>query len=436
MADIACEYTDRYGYVEGMTSKYTNPVAGSVLVLCWSSGFIGAVLATRQTGVDTVLFWRTVVAATVLGLWAVARRERVSRAAFGKLVVLGLLVQVVYLGGIFGATAAGVDAGTCALIAALQPLVVAQLAGPVLGERTTPRQRLGLLIGAAGVVLVVAGDVGSGHAPAWAYGLPVLAVAGLSAGTVLERRWRPEASVPVALGVQTGTAAVAFAVFAAVDGGLTPPTTVAFAGAIGWLVVLASLGGYGSYLFVVRRSGATRASTLLYLTPPTSALAAWAMFGQEPGPTTGPGLLVCAAGVALALTSRGRGRRRSAGQRGQEVDGGLRVGERDVHGVRDPGGTGRQDADAPGRRSCCAQPADLGERRQVAQIVAEVEHGAGTRGEPVEGRGLVVTRQAEFEHLAARMDLQRQLVGKVTDARFDTGQGRVGVGGAAGVHDK
>ena len=147
----------------------------------------------------------------------------------------------------------------------------------------------------------MAGDVGSGHAPWWAYALPLLAVAGLAAGTLLERRWRPQASVPAALGVQTATAGLVFLLVASVRGDLAPPATSTFAGAIAWLVVLASFGGYGSYLFVVRRSGATAASTLLYLTPPTSALAAWAMFGQTPGPTAVPGLLVCAAGVTLAL---------------------------------------------------------------------------------------------------------------------------------------
>ena len=164
----------------------------------------------------------------------------------------------------------------------------------------------------------MAGDVGSGHAPWWAYLLPVVAVAGLAAGTLLERRWRPAASVPLSLGVQTTTAAVVFCTVSVVRGSVVPPATPGFAGAIAWLVVLASFGGYGSYLFVVRRSGATRASTLLYLTPPTSALAAWALFGQMPGPTAGPGLVVCGAGVALAL-SRGRQSARASAVRKSTV---------------------------------------------------------------------------------------------------------------------
>jgi drug/metabolite transporter (DMT)-like permease len=120
-----------------MRATRTDAVAATVLVVCWSSGFVGAVLGTRSAPVDTVLAWRTLVSALVLGAWALVRGERVAPRALLRQVVLGLLVQVLYLGGIFAAAGAGVSAGTSALVAALQPLLVAALAGPLLAERTT-----------------------------------------------------------------------------------------------------------------------------------------------------------------------------------------------------------------------------------------------------------------------------------------------------------
>ena len=80
--------------------------------------------------------------------------------------------------------------------------------------------------------------------------------------------------------------------------------------------MLASLGGYGSYLFIVRRSGATRASTLLYLTPPTTAVWAWLLFGQAPPLLALPGAAICAVGLALAL----RRPRRRPGDRELRLD--------------------------------------------------------------------------------------------------------------------
>jgi drug/metabolite transporter (DMT)-like permease len=225
---------------------------------------------------------------------------------------LGLLVQALYLGGVFAAAGAGVSAGTSALVAALQPLLVAALAASLLGEATSPRQRLGLLIGAGGVALVVAGDLGTGGAAPAAFLLPVGALVALSAGTLLERRWRPPESLVVSLALQSAVAALVFGAVAGARGEFAPPADPGFWVAMAWLVLLSTVGGYGSYLAVVRRSGATRASTLLYLTPPATALWAWAMFGQAPGPTALPGVVVCAVGVALALRPAVSGRRRRA----------------------------------------------------------------------------------------------------------------------------
>jgi drug/metabolite transporter (DMT)-like permease len=267
-----------------MNRQGTDAVVAAVFVVCWSSGFVGAELAARSAPVTTVLAWRTLFAAVLLGAWVCMRRERVRPRSLLRQAGLGLLVQVTYLGGVFAAAAAGVAAGTSALVAALQPL-----------------------LGAAGVALVVAGDLSAGSVAPAAFLLPVGALIGLSAGTLLERRWRPSESLVVSLAVQSAMAGVVFGAVAAGRGEFVPPDDAAFWLAVVWLVVLSTLGGYGSYLLVVRRSGATAASTLLYLTLPATAAWAWAMFGQAPGPTALPGVLICALGVLLVLRANALG---------------------------------------------------------------------------------------------------------------------------------
>jgi drug/metabolite transporter (DMT)-like permease len=288
------------------------PLTASLLVVFWSSGFVGATWATESAPFATALAWRTAMTALLLGAVALARRQRIPRAELGRQVVLGLLVQVVYLGGVFAAAGAGVPAGTTALIAALQPLLVAAAAGPMLGQPPTRRQVCGLLLGAAGVALVVAGDLGS-SAPAAAFLLPVLAVLGLAGGTLLEGKWRPQVPLVASLALQSCVSAVVFAVASGVQGDLVPPATAHFAMAITWLVLLSACGGYGTYLYIVRHHGPTLASTLLYLTPPATAAWAWAMFGQVPGPLAVPGIAVCVAGVALFAAGRRGDRGRGAG---------------------------------------------------------------------------------------------------------------------------
>jgi drug/metabolite transporter (DMT)-like permease len=296
----------------------TDPLLAAAFVVLWSSGFIGAELGTSYAAADTLLAWRYAVAAGLLWLAVAVRRRPVPRGAPARQVLLGLLIQVLYLGGVVTGVALGVPAGTTALVAALQPLVVAAAAGPVLGEPTTPRQRVGLVAGLGGVALVVAGDIAPGPgtvpAPWWAFLLPVGGMLALSAGTLAERRLRPPESPLVSMALQSGAGAVAFVTAAALGGRLAPPAEPVFWVAVAWTVVLASFGGYGSYLLVLRRSGPLRVSALLYLTPPTTMVWAWAMFGQAPGALAGPGVALCAVGVWLALrTPRDPARRRISG---------------------------------------------------------------------------------------------------------------------------
>ncbi len=296
-----------------------NALLGAAFVLFWSSGFIGAELGTRYAAADTLLAWRYVAAVGLL--WAVVaiRRIAIPRGAPRRQLGLGMLAQVGYLGCIVTAVGLGVPAGTTALIAALQPLVVAIAAAPLLGERTTPAQRVGLATGIVGVALVVAGDIGPGSAPWWAFALPVLGVLSLSAATVWQRRLQAPEGPFVTLTLQVTAAAIAFPLAAAIGGRIEPPTDPGFWGAVAWVIVLSTFGGYGSYLLVLRRSGATRVSTLLYLTPPTTMLWSWLMFGDVPGLLAAPGIALCAIGVWLVLRTSGpRAERGRAEQLGEQ----------------------------------------------------------------------------------------------------------------------
>jgi drug/metabolite transporter (DMT)-like permease len=282
---------------------------GAGLVVCWSSGFIGARLGTEHASAITLLAWRLVVSGTLAIGWLLWRRHRLSGPAVRAHLGLGLLTQVGYLGGVVGGVGAGVPAGTTALIAALQPIVVAVAASRLLEERGSDRQWASLGLGVAGVGLVVAGDLGGGSAALWAYLVPIVGMLSLSAGTVLDRRAPSTASVIDAVAIHTVIAAACFIGLAAATEDLRPPAEREFAWAVAWVVVLSTVGGYGCYLGVLRRIGPTRTSTLLYLTPPATMLWAYLMFGDPIGPATLGGLLLCAVAVAgMLIDRRGQGR--------------------------------------------------------------------------------------------------------------------------------
>lgn len=285
------------------------PVA---LVALWSSGFIGAELGTREAPASTLLAWRYLVASVILVAICLWRRERVGRAGLGRQIMLGLLCQAAYLGLIVGGVGLGASAGTAALIASMQPLVVIAMAMLVLSERARATQLLGLGLGLAGVALVVGGDLTAGDAQWWVYLLPAGGMLALSIGTVLQQRWKPQESVLVSLTVQSLAAAVVFWILTVAQGTVAAPASAGFWAAIAWTVFLSSFGGYGAYLYVSRTQGATRASTWLYLTPPTTMLWAALMFGDQVTALGLVGLAVSAVGVAVAL-------RRSASRDGRSV---------------------------------------------------------------------------------------------------------------------
>jgi drug/metabolite transporter (DMT)-like permease len=283
--------------------KHTAVVATGLVVM-WSSGFVGARLGTAHAAADTLLAWRYLAAAALLGAVALVRGPRLRRVELRRQVVLGLLCQCLYLAGVVTGVGLGVPAGVAALIAVLQPLVVGALAGPVLGEEVRSRQWLGLAAGLVGVGVVVYGDLDAGGPPA-GYLLVVGGMLALSAGTLLERRWRPGTALVDTMTVHCLLGALVFSVSAAAAGRFAPPMTTGFWLSVAWVVVLSTFGGYGCYLLTLRRLGATGVSTLLYLTPPTTMLWAFAMFGDRIGWFAVLGMVICAGSVWLVLQPAG-----------------------------------------------------------------------------------------------------------------------------------
>ena len=141
-------------------------------------------------------------------------------------------------------------------------------------------------------------------APVWAYALPFVGMAGLVAATLLERRaslkTNLETSLDMALTIQCTVSAVLFGAMAVFWGGLEPPGDGRFWLAVLWTVVLSTFGGYGFYWLNLKLSSVARVSGLIYLTPPTTMVWAYLMFGESMGLLAVLGLAVCFIGVLLA----------------------------------------------------------------------------------------------------------------------------------------
>ncbi|MEV6282970.1 DMT family transporter [Kribbella sp. NPDC051770] len=272
-------------------------LAGAGFVVFWSSGFIGARWGTTYSSAVDLLAWRFLLAGTIAAVILAIRRPSISRQDLITHGAMAFLTQFVYLGLIFTGIDHGIPAGVTALIGSLQPILIATVAGPLLGERVTALQWTGLLVGLGGVGLVVADDLG--HGSPLLFLLPFGGLLGLAAGTVLERKRKPRAHLLDALSLQSLVSGVLFLGFAQATRQMTVPHDLGFYGAAVWLVVLSTTGGWGLYLVNLRLSGATRVSSLLYLVPPTTMLLAYLMFHETIGPLAAAGIVVCAVAVGL-----------------------------------------------------------------------------------------------------------------------------------------
>lgn len=277
-----------------MTRRFSNAVP-LVFVLLWSTGFIGARLGLPHTEPLIFLLIRYIAVLACMALVAVLTRAPwppTARAWF-HIGVAGLLLHGVYLGGVFIAISKGLPAGVTSLVVGVQPLLTAVGAGWLLHETVLKRQWLGLFLGLLGVGLVVFGKIGTG------FGMEALwpaiaALIGITAGTLYQKRFCPPFDWRTGAIAQFLPTALATFVGAWLTETFRVEWTGEFVFALGWLVLVLSIGAISLLNWLIRHSDAVNVASLFYLVPPCTALVAWLLFGEA---FTGLAL----AGMAMAV---------------------------------------------------------------------------------------------------------------------------------------
>ena len=281
-------------------------LAPPLFVLMWATGFVVARLVAPHTEPLTFLLLRYALAIAVLALIAVAARAPWPRTPRGWRdgLVAGVLLHGIYLGGVFWAVKHGLPAGIAALLAGLQPLATALLVGPLLGERVTLRRWSGIVIGFLGAALVIAPRLGSaGGFGAWPLAICLLATLSITLGTIWQKRTSGGADLRTNTVVQyLGAALVTLPVALLTESGRIDFVPALWIGLF-WAVFGLSIGAVGLLLMLIRRGAVAGVAALLYLVPPVSAVMAYALFGETLEPVQMAGMLIAAAGVAIA--SRG-----------------------------------------------------------------------------------------------------------------------------------
>ncbi|MEH6475940.1 MAG: DMT family transporter [Sneathiella sp.] len=272
-----------------------------VFVFLWSTGFIGAKLGLPYIEPMTFLAIRFAICTAIFLPFVLLTKTRwPSRWQDGVHIgISGLLMHGGYLGFVFWAISLGVPAGTSALIVGIQPLIVAALAGLLLNETISLRQWVGLLAGLGGVFLVVADKLSLGQGSVFGIGLCFVALFCMAFGTLYQKKFCSDMSLKSGNFIQFVVVTIYFSLMAYV----MEECVIVWSGelifALGWLVLVLSLGAVTLLYLLLRKGAAATVSSLFFLVPPCTAVVAYILFDERLSGYSFLGMAVVVAGVAL-----------------------------------------------------------------------------------------------------------------------------------------
>lgn len=274
-------------------------------IVVWASGYIVAKLAATDAEALTFLLFRYLAVMLLMATLAlVSGAVWPNRRDAMHIAVAGVLIQALYLGGVWVAIRMGLSAGVAALIVNLQPVLTVCLAHWT-GERVSARQVAGVVVGFVGVLLVLAAKLGSA-ALGGALGLPTLicfiALLGSTFGVLYQKRFVPHFDLRTGQTIQFAAAIVATLPFALAFETFSIRWTPEVIFAMLWSVFV--LSGVGvSIMFVLLRSGSvTRLTSTMYVVPGLTAILAWLMFGETLGWNVVAGMAVTLLGIYLVVS--------------------------------------------------------------------------------------------------------------------------------------
>lgn len=262
----------------------------TLFVLIWSTGWIVAKYASPYAEPLSFLTLRFGAAGILLaGFCFVIGAKWPGRNVFGHAVMSGVLLHAIYLGGIWWVLDQQMPSTLSGMMAALQPLMTAFLAGAIIGERLTRRQWLGLGLGFVGLMAALvprlAADLAQtlGTEASWTLliGINFISMLSVTLGTIYQKRFLQTGDLRTITTLQYLGAFLVILPAALLFENFEFDWTPQFFGAMAWSVFGLSFGAIGLLVILIRQGEVSRAATLIYLIPPTIAVQAFFLFGEQ-----------------------------------------------------------------------------------------------------------------------------------------------------------
>ena len=272
-----------------------------IFVLLWSSAFITTKPIIDNSDPFAALAFRFALVALGFFLFSVYSKQKilVSKKNFIESLFSGVLFHGFYLGGVFYSISIGMPTAIAALIVTLQPVLTNALSGPILNEKVSAKQWLGILLGFTGAGLVLGFDIGS-KIPTNGLIATVIALLAITFSTL----WQKKLSNSLPLSVSNMNQAIGGCIFHLliiiffVDPYINFSET--FIIAMSHQIFLVSFGAFTILMFLIKKNSASKTVSIFFLIPATSAFMAWLFLNESLTKLDLIGFLITSIGVYIA----------------------------------------------------------------------------------------------------------------------------------------
>ena len=272
-----------------------------IFILLWSSAFITTKPIIDNSEPFSALAFRFALVALGFFLFSIYSKKKIftDRKNFLESFLSGVLFHGVYLGGVFFSISKGMPTGIAALIVTLQPILTNALSGPLLNEKVSIKQWIGVLLGFSGAAMVLGFDIGS-EIPTIGVVSTVIALMAITTSTI----WQKKLSNNLPLSVSNMNQALGGFVFHIIiiilfaEPYIDLSTT--FLIAMSHQVFLVSFGAFTILMFLIKKNSASKTVSIFFLIPPTSAFMAWFFLNESLSKLDFLGFLIATIGVYIA----------------------------------------------------------------------------------------------------------------------------------------
>ena len=272
-----------------------------LFVFFWSSAFVSGQIIVQSASPFASLSFRFAIVAVGFLFFILIFKEKIllNKSLIYQSAITGILFHGLYLGGVFFSYSVGLTATVSALIVGLQPVLTNILSGPILKEKVTFTQWIGIFLGLTGTVLVIGIDIGN-KIPLLGVIASIIALIAATTATI----WQKKFTNNLSLSVNNFYQALAASIFLFLTSFFfeTPyiKFNTSFILSMSWQIIMVSFGAFTILMYLIKVGSASKTSNLFFLVPPTTAIMAWAVLNEELYKIDIIGLFIAAIGVFIA----------------------------------------------------------------------------------------------------------------------------------------